>query len=303
MINVWIDGPALQPSAATFLFPARFIESLLSLKRAGIKAGWEEESLSEEQTNLLLQEELHPSFTDPSEAACKVVVAGDGGSYNIEVYDEELPISRQPLNAWPDIAKTLLLPVRHISERRSTQETDITLSLNLDGTGNADVDTGLNFFNHMLDQVARHGGLDMQLKVDGDLEVDEHHTIEDVAIVLGTAINKALGDKGGLERYGFVLPMDETEARVSIDLSGRPYLRFEGEFRREYVGDFPTEMAEHFFHSLAMQMNATLHISVKGANDHHKLEACFKGFARALRTALKRDPESLNILPTSKGKL
>lgn len=303
MIKVWLDVSALQTSKSNFFLPIRFIESLHTLNKAGIQVGWNEHNITDGQRNILMQEELHPDFTSPSQAECKISLADNSGNYNIEVFNSELSISQQPLPGWPDIAKALLLPVRYITEERKTRETDINLSLNLDGTGNANIDTGLNFFNHMLEQIARHGHLDMELKVEGDLKVDEHHTIEDVAIVLGGTINKALGDKGGLERYGFVLPMDESEAKVSIDLSGRPYLRFDGEFKREYVGDFPTEMAEHFFHSLAMQMNATLHISVNGSNEHHKLEACFKGFARALKHALKRDPESLNILPTSKGKL
>ena len=153
----------------------------------------------------------------------------------------------------------------------------------------------------MLDQIAKHALLDLNIRCIGDLEIDEHHTIEDVGIALGDALTKAIGDKKGLERFGFILPMDETEAKIALDLSGRPFLEFSGEFKREYVGEFPTEMVKHFFYSLAMSLNATLHIEVKGDNDHHKVEACFKGFARALRQALIRHQRTQLIIPSSKG--
>lgn len=155
----------------------------------------------------------------------------------------------------------------------------------------------------MLEQIARHGFVDLNLRCDGDLEVDEHHTIEDVAIALGECITSALGDKKGIERYAFVLPMDETQATVAMDLSGRPYLVFEGEFNREYVGDMPTEMVKHFFYSLAMHLKATLQIEFKGDNDHHKIEAIFKGFARVLKTAVEKNPRIKNMIPSSKGRL
>jgi imidazoleglycerol-phosphate dehydratase/histidinol-phosphatase len=155
----------------------------------------------------------------------------------------------------------------------------------------------------MLDQIARHGLVDLKLKCKGDLEVDEHHTIEDVAIALGDVISKALGNKKGIERYGFVLPMDEAQATVALDLSGRPYLVFEGDFKREYVGDFPTEMIKHFFYSLAMNLKATIHVSFAGENDHHKIEACFKGFARTLKMAIEQNGRIENLVPSSKGTL
>ncbi len=192
---------------------------------------------------------------------------------------------------------------RTASIARTTNETDISIELNLDGTGKNEISTGLNFFDHMLEQIARHGFVDLNLKCDGDLEVDEHHTIEDVAIALGECITSALGDKKGIERYAFVLPMDETQATVAMDLSGRPYLVFEGEFNREYVGDMPTEMVKHFFYSLAMHLKATLHIEFKGDNDHHKIEAIFKGFARVLKTAVEKNPRIKNMIPSSKGSL
>lgn len=192
---------------------------------------------------------------------------------------------------------------RTASLSRTTNETDISISLNLDGTGKNEINTGLKFFDHMLEQIARHGFVDLNLRCDGDLEVDEHHTIEDVAIALGECITSALGDKKGIERYAFVLPMDETQATVAMDLSGRPYLVFEGEFNREYVGDMPTEMVKHFFYSLAMHLKATLQIEFKGDNDHHKIEAIFKGFARVLKTAVEKNPRIKNMIPSSKGRL
>ena len=192
---------------------------------------------------------------------------------------------------------------RTASIERKTNETNISISLNLDGTGKTNISTGLNFFDHMLDQIGKHGFVDLDINCDGDLEVDEHHTIEDVAIALGDAITQALGDKKGIERYSFVLPMDEAQATIALDLSGRPYLVFEGEFSREYVGDMPTEMVKHFFYSLAMNLKATLQISFKGENDHHKIEACFKGFARCLKTSVEKNPRILNQIPSSKGAL
>lgn len=192
---------------------------------------------------------------------------------------------------------------RKASVSRNTAETDIRVEINLDGDGSSNINTGLKFFDHMLEQIARHGLTDLSIHCDGDLEVDEHHTIEDVSIALGQAITDALGDKKGIERYAFVLPMDEASATISLDLSGRPYLVFEGEFNREYVGDMPTEMIKHFFYSLAMNLQATLHIRFDGENDHHKVESIFKGFARVLKTAVEHNPRIKGKIPSSKGTL
>lgn len=194
-------------------------------------------------------------------------------------------------------------PQRKAKLTRTTKETDISVEVNLDGRGISSISTGIPFYDHMLDQIAKHALIDIELRCKGDLEIDEHHTIEDSAIALGEAISLALGDKRGVERFGFVLPMDEAQCTVALDLSGRPYLVFEGDFQREYVGAFPTEMTKHVFHSLAMALKATLQIKVGGENDHHKVEACFKGFARCLRQALIRNPRILNDIPSSKGSL
>ena len=186
---------------------------------------------------------------------------------------------------------------------RQTKETKIDITLNLDGTGMHQISTGLRFFDHMLEQIARHGLIDLEIQCQGDLDIDEHHTIEDVGIALGQALSQAYRDKRGIDRYGFVLPMDEARAVVALDLSGRPYLVFNANFARDYVGDIPTEMIEHFFYSLATHMQATLHIEVLGSNDHHKVEACFKGLGRALKQSIEYNPRISGQIPSSKGSL
>ena len=192
---------------------------------------------------------------------------------------------------------------RRATIRRHTNETKIDITLNLDGTGVHQISTGLRFFDHMLEQIARHGLIDLDIQCQGDLDIDEHHTIEDVGIALGQALSQAYGDKRGIDRYGFVLPMDEARATVALDLSGRPYLVFNANFTRDYVGDVPTDMIEHFFYSLATHMQATLHLDVLGSNDHHKVEACFKGLARALKQSIEYNPRISGQIPSSKGSL
>ncbi|MCH8566850.1 MAG: imidazoleglycerol-phosphate dehydratase HisB [Balneolales bacterium] len=185
---------------------------------------------------------------------------------------------------------------------RITKETKIRAEINLDGSGKHEIHSGIGFFDHMLEQIAKHGRMDVSLSCDGDLHIDEHHTIEDSALALGEAISKALGDKRGIERYAYsILPMDEARATVALDLSGRPYLVFEAEFTREKVGDFPVEMLHHFFYSLAIASRSTIHIELKGSNDHHQIEAAFKSFAIALRKAVAiTGPDEI---PSSKGVL
>lgn len=203
---------------------------------------------------------------------------------------------------WMDIARFILSPDREVHINRTTSETSISLYLNLEGGKCSTIDTGLKFYDHMLNQIPHHGGVTLNISCRGDLEVDEHHTMEDVAIALGDAIYKALGAKRGIERYGFVLPMDESRAMVLIDLGGRSELVWDVEFSREYVGDTPTEMYKHVFKSLATAMHANLYISARGENNHHIIEGVFKAFARALRQAIARIPFSYN-LPSSKGLL
>jgi imidazoleglycerol-phosphate dehydratase/histidinol-phosphatase len=204
--------------------------------------------------------------------------------------------------AWKDIYSFLKLNQRIVSHKRTTHETDINLTLNLDGSGKSNIDTGIAFFDHMLDQLARHGAMDLDLKVKGDLEVDEHHTIEDTAIVLGEAFDAALGTKLGIERYGFCLPMDDCLAQVAIDFGGRNWLVWDTEFKREMIGQMPTEMFMHFFKSFTDGAKANLNIKATGTNEHHKIEAIFKAFAKAIKVAVKRDPDKM-ILPSTKGSL
>ena len=205
-------------------------------------------------------------------------------------------------NAWEGIYRFLKLEQRIVKQQRATHETDIQLTLNLDGTGKSNIDTGIAFFDHMLDQIARHGAMDLDLTVKGDLEVDEHHTIEDTAIVLGEAFAEALGAKLGIERYGFCLPMDDCLAQVGIDFGGRNWLVWETEFKREMIGQMPTEMFMHFFKSFTDGARANLNIKAEGTNEHHKIEAIFKAFAKAIKVAVRRDPDKM-ILPSTKGSL
>ena len=204
--------------------------------------------------------------------------------------------------SWKDIYAFLKLEQRQFDYERKTNETDIKLKLNLDGTGKSSIDTGTAFFDHMLDQLARHGSMDIELEVKGDLEVDEHHTIEDTAIALGEAFAQALGNKLGIERYGFCLPMDDCLAQVAIDFGGRNWLVWETEFKREMIGKTPTEMFFHFFKSFSDRAKANINIKAEGTNEHHKIEAIFKAFAKAIKIAVKRDPDNM-ILPTTKGSL
>ena len=201
---------------------------------------------------------------------------------------------------WKRIYEFLKLGLRTVKHERYTKETKIDIDLNLDGTGISKIETGLGFFDHMLDQIARHGNIDLGILTRGDLHIDEHHTIEDTGIALGEAFAKGLGDKRGLERYGFCLPMDDCEAQVSIDFGGRNWIVWEAEFKREKIGEMPTEMFFHFFKSFSDGAKCNLIVRATGDNEHHKIEAIFKAFAKAIKMAVKRDPMK-NVLPTTKG--
>jgi imidazoleglycerol-phosphate dehydratase/histidinol-phosphatase len=203
---------------------------------------------------------------------------------------------------WQEIYSFLKLKNRVASISRITNETNISISLNLDGTGKSEIQTGIVFFDHMLDQISRHGQMDLNISVFGDLEVDEHHTIEDTAIALGEVFALAIGDKLGIERYGFCLPMDDCLAQVAIDFGGRNWLVWDAEFKREMIGKMPTEMFYHFFKSFSDGAKANINIKAEGTNEHHKIEAIFKAFAKAIKVAVKRDAEKM-ILPSTKGML
>jgi len=205
-------------------------------------------------------------------------------------------------DSWQKIYEFLKLNDRIAEIHRKTNETDIHIKLNLDGTGKSDISTGIAFFDHMLDQLSRHGQMDLEINVKGDLEVDEHHTIEDTAIALGEVFSKALGNKLGIERYGFCLPMDDCLAQAAIDFGGRNWLVWEADFKREMIGKMPTEMFFHFFKSFSDGAKANLNIKAEGTNEHHKIEAIFKAFAKAIKMAVKRDAEKM-ILPSTKGML
>lgn len=235
------------------------------------------------------------------------------GSKGIYLFNKDMPELDQltpklnevivlKTSEWKEIYSYLKLEQRIVKKKRTTRETNIDIMLNLEGTGKGNIKTGIPFFDHMLDQLARHGGMDIDLNVKGDLDVDEHHTIEDTAIVLGEAFATALGNKLGIERYGFCLPMDDCLAQVAIDFGGRNWLVWDAEFKREMIGKMPSEMFMHFFKSFSDGAKANLNIKAEGVNEHHKIEAIFKAFAKAIKSAIKRDSDKM-ILPSTKGSL
>ena len=237
---------------------------------------------------------------------CKGIYINDEtylGSDEVTVSDETLTrYTALETNDWQAIYEFLKSTERVGTIERNTNETKIKIDLNLDGTGRSQINTGIAFFDHMLDQIARHGQVDLSVAVDGDLEVDEHHTIEDTAIALGEVFASTLGDKLGIERYGFCLPMDDSLAQVAIDFGGRNWIEWDAEFRREMIGKMPTEMFFHFFKSFSDGAKCNLNIKVEGDNEHHKIEAIFKAFAKAIKMAVKRDVDKM-ILPSTKGVL
>lgn len=296
-MKIRISTEALSGPSEELLWPGA-LYGLKRLQEFDHNLHFLSEDLTKQQQLLVENEQVTPITSLPDQVDIQIIAkhnilkALDKNGAQIETADD-----------WITLSDKICFPTRTASKQRTTAETDISISLNLDGTGQSDISTGLHFFDHMLEQIAKHGLIDLELSCDGDLEVDEHHTIEDVAITLGETINQALGNKIGIQRYSFSLPMDESLATVALDFSGRPFLKFDGSFKREMVGDFPTEMVEHFFYSLAINLQATLHISVDGKNDHHQIEGCFKGFARCLRAAISRNERNLNLLPSTKDLL
>ncbi|QXU42659.1 bifunctional histidinol-phosphatase/imidazoleglycerol-phosphate dehydratase HisB [Pedobacter sp. D749] len=225
-----------------------------------------------------------------------------GSTEALDKHETLLDVIILETRKWEDIYNLLKAGSRKIHHERKTNETDITINLDLDGTGKAKIETGLNFFDHMLDQIARHGSVDLEVIAKGDLHIDEHHTIEDTGIAMGEAFAKGLGNKLGIERYGFCLPMDDCLAQVAIDFGGRNWIVWNADFKREKVGDMPTEMFYHFFKSFSDAAKCNLNIKAEGDNEHHKIEAIFKAFAKAIKMAIKRDAEKM-VLPSTKGML
>jgi len=219
---------------------------------------------------------------------------------NLGVQGFKIRLHGDPLESWPSIATRIIGQARRSRVHRKTKETEVTVDVDLSREGPIVIATGLGFFDHMLEQIAKHGGFALNLHCTGDLHIDEHHTIEDCALALGSALREALGDKLGIARYGFLLAMDEAESQVALDLSGRPFFVWQGKFNRERVGELPTELVPHFFRSLAESLGAALHISVRGENSHHMIESCFKGVGRSLRQAMRREGSEL---PSTKGAL
>lgn len=297
-MKLWIETSALAGTSDQMLWSGA-LYGLVYLYRMDHRYSFNIGDLSARLQQLLHNETITTESFSREDADAVVSSGGEQLLLNVKRSKEE----PRAFGDWIDLSHAVCFPLRRARHQRTTAETDITIDINLDGSGQHTIDTGLGFLDHMLEQIAKHGLIDLALRCEGDLEVDEHHSIEDVAIALGEAITKALGDKTGIGRYGFALPMDESRATVLLDLSGRPYLVFNGTFGREAVGDFPTEMVEHFFYSLAMNLKATLHIAVEGENDHHQIEACFKSFAHCLRAAISRSERNMNILPTTKNML
>ncbi|MES2110381.1 MAG: bifunctional histidinol-phosphatase/imidazoleglycerol-phosphate dehydratase HisB [Bacteroidota bacterium] len=237
----------------------------------------------------------------------KAIWLNDGsnmGGTEFKEHEEEIVNSTAVLQTtdWQKVYEFLKLGKREFEHSRVTKETDIHIKINLDGKGDAKVSTGLHFFDHMLDQIARHGSIDLEITAKGDLHIDEHHTIEDTGIALGEVFALALGDKKGIERYGFCLPMDDCLAQAAIDFGGRNWIVWDAEFKREKIGEMPTEMFFHFFKSFSDAAKANLNIKAEGSNEHHKIEAIFKAFAKAIKMAVKRDVEKM-VLPSTKGLL
>ncbi len=228
-----------------------------------------------------------------------IELAKNLGSKSIFIHTEPHDDATFTTDNWNDIYLRLKSQPRYVTRSRKTQETSVLVTLNLDGSGHSRISTGLGFFDHMLEQVARHGGFDLSIQVTGDLHIDQHHTIEDVALTLGSAFAEALGNKKGIARYGFLLPMDDCLAQVAIDFGGRPWLVWDAEFKREMIGEMPTEMFMHFFKSFSDTAQCNLNIKAEGINEHHKIESIFKAFARALKMAVAKTEDA--TIPSTKG--
>lgn len=256
----------------------------------------------------MLKEYLNGSFDIANsfvigDRSSDVELASNLGARSILFGGTKMDAADLCTNNWEEIYRFLVFPDRKAEIYRNTKETKIHIVLNLDGSGRSDIQTGLGFFDHMLEQISKHGQCDLKINVDGDLQVDEHHTIEDTALALGEAFRTALADKKGISRYGFLLPMDDALAQVAIDFGGRPWIVWNVKFEREKIGDVPTEMFYHFFKSFSDTAQCNLNIKAGGENEHHKIEAVFKAFARSVKMAVKRNENEMGSVPSTKGSL
>ncbi|HUX93007.1 MAG TPA: imidazoleglycerol-phosphate dehydratase HisB [Ignavibacteriaceae bacterium] len=297
MHNIIIDNEFFKLKLPT---SSGLISGLKKLSQNGFDISVRNFDLSSDETlkHILEIEGIKISNSQQKDDNMFVITAGKSPHKNsIAVRD------KTEINNFAKAVELIISRIRSSSKFRKTKETEIKINLSLDGKGIADISTGIGFFDHMIEQIAKHSNINLKVEVKGDLHVDEHHTIEDVGITLGQALSEALGDKLGIKRYGYFLPMDDTIARCAIDLGGRSYLNFKCKFEREKVGEFPTELTEEFFRGLSAGLKANIFIRAKGKNDHHKIEAIFKAFAKSLNEACRLDERNEGTLPSTKGVL
>lgn len=297
------EGGVIEQNLKGLKFATGAIHNLFQLnKNLGFQLSFvideNQDALTKPALEILEREEINFSVVDKSAQLTNYFIQKNNSAFEI-LFENKTVFSAKN---WNEITHYFKTSLRKVSHSRNTNETKIDIQLNLDGNGVYKVSTGLGFFNHMLEQFSKHSLIDLTLNVKGDLEIDEHHTIEDTAIALGEAVLKALGNKKGIERYGFLLPMDDCLAQVAIDFGGRNWLVWEAEFKREKIGDMPTEMFYHFFKSFSDSAKCNLNIKAEGVNEHHKIESIFKAFAKAIKMAIAVNYES-DVLPTTKGVL
>ncbi|MGK9477284.1 imidazoleglycerol-phosphate dehydratase HisB [Melioribacter sp. OK-6-Me] len=271
------------------------LRALLLLKEYSYSIESDTEKINPQILDFLNRNDLQILRCNPEEPSIKILIKGRA--------TRNVFTTGKNNKSLLEIVNKILKKSRSAKIERRTKETEIKIEVDIDGEGKSKIETGIGFFDHMLDQIARHSNINLKVKVKGDLNVDEHHTVEDTGIALGEAIRKALGDKKGIKRFGYFLPMDDSIAKCAIDLSGRNYLNFKCKFEREKVGQFPTELTEEFFRGMALGMMANIYLEAKGKNDHHKIESMFKAFAKSLNEAFRLDERAKGQLPSTKGKL
>ena len=281
-----------------------------SSKAAGLISGLKKLSqidfsieVSSKQFNDTLNKILHLEGITINDDKAKTENIFEIDSSGLVKKNENILNKKSPVKNLDGAIEIVLKNLRTASVKRKTKETDIRIDLSLDGNGKSKISTGIGFFDHMLEQIARHSNINLNIKVKGDLHIDEHHTVEDTGLAMGEALREALGNKKGIKRYGFLLPMDDSIAQCTIDLGGRSYLNFKCKFDRNKVGEFPTELTEEFFRAISSALKANIYIRAKGKNDHHKIESIFKAFAKALNEACRFDERNMGILPSTKGML